>query len=50
VTNIHGNIVDDVQEVELIRDVILVAQGVESRLMRFDPKTESYRIPDNVGV
>ncbi|KAF6035402.1 TUBGCP3 [Bugula neritina] len=48
--NYKAYLKDDVQEVELIRDVILVAQGIESKLMRFDPKTESYRIPDNVRV
>ena len=42
-------VVDDVLEEELVVDVILVAQGLEGRLAKYDPKAEAYRFPENVS-
>ncbi|XP_067943881.1 gamma-tubulin complex component 3 homolog [Watersipora subatra] len=41
---------DDVLEEELVKDVILVAQGLEGRLAKYDPKAEAYRFPENLRI
>lgn len=44
------SITDDVQEMDLVKDVILVSQGIEGKLAKYDPKSEAYKLPDNVSL